>query len=111
MNILFFSIGAAIGAPLRYWLDNSLRPKHQFPYGIMISNILGSFAIGFIASGAVTSMEYLLLGFCGALTTWSTFIVDLYFGYLNRKYREVAANLILSLLLGYLAFLLGNSLN
>ena len=110
MSLLLFSLGAAIGAPLRFWLDNFFRPKYQLPIGIMIANVTGSFAIGLIANGAVTSSEYLLLGFCGALTTWSTFIVDLYFGYQNRKFQQIALNLLLSLALGFAAFVLGKSL-
>lgn len=110
MNLILFSIGAAVGAPIRFWLDNYFRPRYQLPIGILVANVAGSFAIGFIASGAVTGREYLLLGFCGALTTWSTFIVDLYFGFQNRKFREIAINLLLSLALGYLAFIFGKSL-
>lgn len=110
MNLLLFSVGAALGAPLRFWLDNYFRPKFQLPVGILIANITGSFAIGFIASGAITGSDYLLLGFCGALTTWSTFIVDLYFGYQNRKFHLLAMNLLLSLALGFFAFILGKSL-
>lgn len=110
MNLLLFSVGAALGAPIRFWLDNYFRPRYQLPVGIMIANVIGSFAIGFIASAPVEGSEYLLLGFCGALTTWSTFIVDLYLGYKNRKFQEIILNLPLSLALGFAAFILGKSL-
>ena len=110
MSLLLFSLGAAIGAPIRFWLDNLFRPKYQLPIGIMIANVTGSFAIGLIADGAVVGNEYLLLGFCGALTTWSTFIVDLSFGYQNRKFQQIALNLLLSLALGFAAFVVGKSL-
>jgi CrcB protein len=110
MSILLFSLGAAIGAPLRFWVDNLFRPKYKFPIGIFIVNILGSFLIGFIAEGTLSNSGYLLLGFCGALTTWSTFIVDLYLGYRNQQFRQVALNLGLSLLLGVFAFQFGFSL-
>lgn len=110
MNLLLFSVGAALGAPIRFWLDNYFRPRYQLPVGIMIANVIGSFAIGFIASAPVVGSEYLLLGFCGALTTWSTFIVDLYLGYKNRKFQEITLNLLLSLALGFAAFILGKSL-
>lgn len=106
MNLLLFSIGAAVGAPLRFWIDNKFRPKYKFPIGIFIANVFGSFVIGTYAS----NMNYLILGFCGALTTWSTFIVDLYFGYRNRAFKSTALNLILSLLCGVLAFKFGFSL-
>jgi CrcB protein len=88
MNILLFSIGAAIGGPLRFWID-----------------ILGSFLIGLF----VTDANYLVLGFCGALTTWSTFIFDVYSGIANKQLKHSLINLIGSLILGVLAFKFGIS--
>jgi CrcB protein len=110
MSILLFSVGAALGAPLRFWLDNFFRTKHKFPFGILLANLLGSFLIGLIAAGANSNTEFLLLGFCGALTTWSTFIVDIYQNVKNRDLKIGLGNLFISLTAGFLAFLLGNSI-
>ena len=74
MNLLLFSVGAAFGAPIRFWIDNKFRAKYKFPIGILIVNIVGSFLIGLYAN----HMNYLVVGFCGALTTWSTYIVDFF---------------------------------
>ena len=106
MNILIFSIGAAIGAPLRFWLDNKFRPQFKFPLGIFIANIAGSFVIGLVAH----NLNFLVLGFCGALTTWSTFIVDVYLGIANKQLKQSLINLLGSLILGVLAFKFGISL-
>lgn len=107
MNLIWFSIGAAVGAPLRFWLDNIFRPYYKFPYGILIANLLGTLVIGYYAK----DLTFLMLGFCGALTTWSTFIVDIYSAIENRKFKLASANLLVSLFLGVIAFKLGNSLN
>ncbi|MFM8621247.1 MAG: fluoride efflux transporter FluC [Candidatus Nanopelagicaceae bacterium] len=107
MNVLLFSIGAALGAPLRFWVDNKFRPKYKFPIGIFIVNIAGSFLIGLFA----THMNYFVVGFCGALTTWSTFIVDLFLEAQNRAYKSSLINLFASLILGVFAFKFGQSLS
>ena len=80
MNVLIFSIGAALGAPIRFWIDNKFRPQYKFPVGIFIVNIAGAFVIGLYAN----HMNYFVVGYCGALTTWSTFIVDVFLGIQNR---------------------------
>ena len=106
MNVLIFSLGAALGAPIRFWVDNKFRPQFKFPLGIFIVNIAGSFVIGLYAN----HMNYFVVGFCGALTTWSTFIVDVFLGIQNRAFRSSLINLVGSLILGVLAFKFGISL-
>ena len=103
MNVLIFSVGAALGAPLRFWIDNKFRPKYKFPIGIFLVNIAGSFIIGLYAH----NMNYFVVGFCGALTTWSTFIADVYLGIQNRAYKSSLVNALGSLILGVLAFKFG----
>lgn len=106
MNILLFAIGAAIGSPLRFWIDSKFKARYEFPAGIFLVNIFGSFLIGVYATDA----NYLVLGFCGALTTWSTFIVDIYTGIAKQEFKQSLINLVGSLLLGVLAFKFGISL-
>lgn len=106
MNLVWFSLGAAAGAPLRFWLDNLFRPLYKFPYGILIANTLGSFVIGFFSN----DFSFLVLGFCGALTTWSTYIVDIYGAIEKRSYKLAIINLLVSLILGVIAFKLGKSI-
>lgn len=74
-------LGAAVGAPLRYHLDRAVQRSHDtvFPWGTLTVNILGCLILGFIACGASagaigpTVLDLLGVGFCGALTTYSTF--------------------------------------
>lgn len=107
MNLVWFSVGAAIGAPLRFWIDNLFRPYYKFPYGILIANTIGTFTIGVFSK----DLSFLILGFCGALTTWSTFIVDIYGAIEKRNYKLAMSNLLVSIVLGVMAFKLGNSIN
>ena len=106
-QILLVSIGAALGAPLRFWLDNYFRPIYKFPLGIMISNVVGSFLIGLFVNANQSLFALFAIGFCGALTTWSTLVMDTYFGFQNKLYGKTIANFFGSLLFGWFALQIG----
>jgi CrcB protein len=81
VSLLLVIAGAAIGAPLRYLSDRAIQAHHDtvFPWGTFTVNVVGSLILG-IVSGAVTAggaspqvQLALGTGFCGALTTYSTF--------------------------------------
>ncbi|MEH1165050.1 fluoride efflux transporter CrcB [Micromonospora sp. CPCC 205539] len=77
MTVLLIALGAAVGAPLRYLTDRAVQSRHSsaFPWGTLTVNVLGSLLLGVLvglpAGPAVTAL--LGTGFCGALTTYSTF--------------------------------------
>lgn len=77
MTIILVAVGAALGAPARYLADMMLQGRHDsvFPWGTFAVNIVGCGLLGFVV--ALTSdsgvMAFAGTGFCGALTTYSTF--------------------------------------
>jgi CrcB protein len=77
VTVLLVALGAAVGAPLRYLTDRAIQSRHRsvFPWGTLTVNVAGSLLLGFLlarpAGPAVTAL--LGTGFCGALTTYSTF--------------------------------------
>jgi fluoride exporter len=79
MTVLLVAIGAAVGAPLRYLVDRAVQTRHDslFPWGTFAVNIAGSFVLGLIAATSLHTPPPVLAavgtGFCGALTTYSTF--------------------------------------
>jgi fluoride exporter len=77
MTILLIVVGAAVGAPLRYLTDRFVQARHDsvFPWGTFTVNVTGSALLGFLI-GLPAGEGVLALagtGFCGALTTYSTF--------------------------------------
>lgn len=83
-SILVISLGAAGGAVLRWMLGgrfNAIFPT--IPLGTLAANLLGGYIIGaaaaFFAGFPALSPEWRLLvitGFCGGLTTFSTFSAE-----------------------------------
>lgn len=104
MKLALFLIGAGIGAPTRYVIDQFFRGSYRFPAGILIVNVLGSFLLGLVADQN-TEIALLLFGFCGALTTWSALALDLFEERSER--RLLAVNLFGNYILGVAAALLG----
>jgi len=104
MRLALFLVGAGVGAPTRYLIDRYFRDTFKFPYGIFIVNVLGSLLLGIVAKQE-SELAFLLFGFCGALTTWSAFALDLFEE--RRNFRLFAANLFGNYLIGVLAALTG----
>lgn len=78
LQILSIAIGGAIGAVLRAAIAVCI--PAGFPWGTFVANVVGSFIIGIIFGLEATRLELnphlrvlLTTGFCGALTTFSTF--------------------------------------
>ncbi|MEU0152125.1 fluoride efflux transporter CrcB [Micromonospora fulviviridis] len=102
MTILLITLGAALGAPLRYLTDRAVQARHDspFPWGTLTVNVAGSLLLGAVAAvpapPAVTAL--VATGFCGALTTWSTLSYETL-----RLHREDARGYALANALGSLA--------
>jgi CrcB protein len=107
MNTLYIILGAAIGAPARFAIDQYIRRYSSKPYGIFLVNVLGSFVIGLTFNKSETVYDLFAVGFAGAFTTWSTFMLDVYLGFELKRYREITINLVMSLGFGLAAAYLG----
>ena len=79
------AIGGAFGAISRYWVSESMEKVNGtgFPLGTFSVNLLGSFLIGVLFVIFAEKLELahewrplLVVGFLGAMTTFSAFSLD-----------------------------------
>ena len=103
MNVFLVILGAAVGAPARFAVDQYIRRYTQKPYGIFVVNILGSFFLGLTYGKSEHVHDLFAIGFAGAFTTWSTFMLDINLAYELKHYKEATINLVMSLGIGLLA--------
>lgn len=88
MTWLWVAVGAAVGAPLRYlvevafqWRDRRRgrvpRTRSGFPWALLIVNVTGSALAGAAVGWLPMARAGVVVGFCGALTTYSGFAAHL----------------------------------
>ncbi|MFN2453845.1 MAG: fluoride efflux transporter CrcB [Pyrinomonadaceae bacterium] len=109
---LAVAVGSACGGCLRYYMGGSVlaRTAAPFPTATFVINITGSFIIGFfltLATERINISPHLRLavavGFVGAYTTFSTFEYETARLVEEKGYVLAALNVILSVLIGFIA--------
>ena len=119
LDFLTISLGAMVGANLRYWMSRSaarlLGPV--FPYGTLTINVLGSFVLGFFlvwtTERVMVDPRWRLLvavGFCGGYTTFSSYAYETMAFFEQGQWTLLAANFVANNLLACLAVLAGMAL-
>jgi fluoride exporter len=113
LTVLWVALGAAVGAPLRYLIDRAVQARHRgrFPWGTFTINMVGSIVLGALTGAATalppdvvpTAVQAVVgTGFCGALTTYSTFSYESVTLLEGRSPVTAVANLVGSVVAGLL---------
>jgi CrcB protein len=117
---LLVAIGSTIGGTLRFWLSGVIANwvGQTFPWGTLVINITGSFAIGFFATltgpdGRVFVpgewRQFVMIGICGGYTTFSSFSLQTLNLALGGEWLWAGLNIGLSVALCLLGVWLGHS--
>lgn len=120
LNYFFVFVGSGIGGVVRYWGSNFVYKflSPTFPYGTLLVNILGSFIIGivmyYLDARELISQElriFLTVGFCGGLTTFSTFSYETINFLKEKEFLFAGVNIGLNLLITLIAVFLAYKLS
>ena len=116
MTLLLIGAGGFLGAISRYLVDGWVASVAGggFPWGTLIVNLTGSFALGLLFALSVergvlapSLRAPVLIGFIGAYTTFSTLTLETWRLVENGSYVAAVGNLGGSMLLGMVAVVAG----
>jgi fluoride exporter len=112
LNQICILIGGGLGSLARYWVASTMLARYgsRFPYGTLMVNVTGSFAIGFLMTlfterfaPAPWWRPLLVIGFLGGYTTFSAFEWETYSTIRNGGFWMGLINVVASVGLGYAA--------
>lgn len=123
---IWIAIGSALGGISRFWCSGFTANLvgQTFPWGTLVVNVVGSFVIGFFATltapdgrlfVGTTARQFVLTGFCGGYTTFSSFSLQtlnlMNDGEWLRAGANVSMSLVLCLLSVWAGFMVAAAIN
>ncbi len=116
LKLVYLTIGGIVGTLARYFLSGFIYKLTgtDFPYGTLVINLSGCLLIGIFATLSDEKLilgpdmrVMLMAGFCGAFTTFSTFMLETGNLIKDGEWLRALGNVFLSVLVGFILFRLG----
>ncbi len=116
LQLIAIALGGGLGAVSRFWVSNQmyLWLGKDFAWGTLAVNVLGSFAIGLLMilmidkfQSSVEMRAFIMVGFLGAFTTFSTFSFETYLYLQAGEINKALVNIALSVIVCIFAVWLG----
>ena len=114
-SVILVFLGGGIGSSIRYLFTKySSKNLISFPIGTSVSNLVGCFIIGLLIAyydrNDISKKDIFLfisVGICGGLTTFSTFILDIYYMFKNENFQNILNYFSINIILGFFFICLG----
>ena len=116
LEFVFLAFGSVLGAFLRYKLTESPLLFNTLPVNVLIVNVIGAFILGaFVIVSQQWNLDgryslFAAVGFCGSLTTMSSFALDSSILLDNNHYGPLLINIVANIGLSITALIGGKSL-
>ena len=114
-SLILVFFGGGLGSSIRYFITKySNKNLISFPIGTSISNLVGCFIIGILIAyydkNDIPKKDIFLfmsIGFCGGLTTFSTFMLDVFYMLKNENIQNLFAYFSINFFVGFFFIYLG----
>ena len=116
LEFVFLGVGSVLGAFLRYKITESPLLFNTLPLNVLIVNVIGAFILGiFVVLSSQWNLDgryslFAAIGFCGSLTTMSSFALDSSNLLETKHYGSLVINILANVGLSIGALIGGKSL-
>ena len=121
LSYLWIALGGALGSVARFWFSGFVARQfgETFPWGTLLVNVSGSFAIGFFFTltspegrmfAPVGLRQFFMIGLCGGYTTFSSFSLQTLNLAQESEWLRAGGNIVGSVALCLVAVWLGHLL-